>query len=129
MQKLKQAQANLPVQPPTLHGDVVTFKYTQEITDRVVQDYRNKIPVEKIAAELRVPARSVIAKLSSLGVYERKPYLNKRGEVPQPKHLLIEQLAARLDCPPELLDSLEKCTKVVLQRLLAALADPQPPQS
>lgn len=99
----------------------MTFKYTQEIVDRMVNDYHLKISVSEIAAQLKVPTRSVIAKLSSLGVYRKQPYTTKTGEPPQRKSVLIEQLAERLDCAPELLDSLEKCNKTVLQRLLAAL--------
>ena len=108
----------------------MTFKYTQEIVDRMVQDYHLKIPVEKIAGELKVPTRSVIAKLSSLGVYRKREYRTKQGTTPVAKAELIEQLATQLECAPELLDSLEKCNKLVLQRILTALkstqSDPKP---
>jgi len=58
------------------------MKYTKEITDKLVSDYLALIPISDIASALEVPERSVIAKLSSLGVYKKKEYLNKRGETP-----------------------------------------------
>ena len=91
------------------------MKYTKEITDRMVADYQAQVPVAKIAQDLDVPERSVIAKLSSLGVYQKKSYLNKRGEVPVKKSEHIERIAELLDVNLELLESLEKVNKGVLK--------------
>jgi DNA polymerase I-like protein with 3'-5' exonuclease and polymerase domains len=91
------------------------MKYTKEITDRLVQDYQAGKSVDELATELEVPARSIIAKLSSLGVYQRKQYLNKRGEVPIKKSEYIERIGALLNMNLELLESLEKVNKTVLQ--------------
>ena len=91
------------------------MKYTKEITDRLVQDYQAGKSVDELATELEVPARSKIAKLSSLGVYQRKQYLNKRGEVPIKKSEYIERIGALLNMNLELLESLEKVNKTVLQ--------------
>ncbi len=52
------------------------MRYTKEICDRMVQDYQAQVPVHEIAMQLDVPERSVIAKLSSLGVYQKKTYTN-----------------------------------------------------
>ena len=93
------------------------MKYTKEITDRLVEQYKTGTHVQKIAQELQVPERSVIAKLSSLGVYEKKSYLNKRGEVPVKKAEHIENIAKLLAMDPELLESLEKVNKNILQVL------------
>jgi len=93
------------------------LKYTKEITDRLVEQYKTGTHVQKIAQELQVPERSVIAKLSSLGVYEKKSYLNKRGEVPVKKAEHIENIAKLLAMDPELLESLEKVNKNILQVL------------
>ena len=46
------------------------MKYTNEITKKLVADYGSGIPVSDLATELGVPDKSVIAKLSSLGVYK-----------------------------------------------------------
>ena len=93
------------------------MRYTQEITDRMVAQYKQQVPVAQIAATLDVPERSIIAKLSSLGVYTKKPYLNKRGEPPVKKSEQIQRLATMLEVNAEQLESLEKVNKTVLQLL------------
>lgn len=93
------------------------MKYTKEITDRLVEQYKTGIHVQKIAQELQVPERSIIAKLSSLGVYQKKSYLNKRGEVPVKKAEHIEKIAKLLQMDVELLESLEKVNKNILVAL------------
>jgi len=93
------------------------MRYTQEITDRMVAQYKQQVPVATIATELEVPERSIIAKLSSLGVYTKKPYLNKRGEPPVKKSDQILRLATMLEVTPDQLESLEKVNKTVLQLL------------
>lgn len=98
------------------------MRYTQEICDKITKQYTEGISTLEIADELQVPERSVIAKLSSLGVYQRKQYLNKRGEVPRKKEELIERLATLLNCNLDLLESLEKANKSVLLLLERALS-------
>ena len=106
------------------------MKYTKEITDKLIADYRSGTPVATIATDLDVPERSVIAKLSSLGVYTKKSYVNKRGEVPVKKSEHIERIAELLDVDEELLESLEKVNKTVLKLIENKLAqsDPKPHQ-
>ena len=99
------------------------MKYTKEITDKMTADYANEVSVDDIAAELDVPIRSVIAKLSSLGVYKKKQYTNKRGEVPIKKEEYIERIGALLDVNLDMLESLEKVNKSVLVMLEAALKE------
>jgi len=99
------------------------LKYTKEITDRLVEQYKTGQNVQKIAQELEVPERSIIAKLSSLGVYQKKQYLNKRGEVPIKKSEHIENIAKLLKMDPELLESLEKVNKGILQVLETRLSE------
>jgi len=93
------------------------MRYTQEITDRMVQQYKQQVPVALIAQQLEVPERSIIAKLSSLGVYTKKPYLNKRGETPVKKSEQISRLAQMLEVDETQLESLEKVNKTVLTLL------------
>ena len=92
----------------------------------MVAQYAAGISVPELALELDVPERSVIAKLSSLGVYQKKSYLNKRGEVPIKKSEHIERIAVLLNTNLELLESLEKVNKTVLVMIERALADPKP---
>ena len=100
------------------------MKYTNEIVIKLIEDYKNGISTKDLAAQLDVPERSVIAKLSSLGVYKRKEYLNKRGEVPIKKEVYIDRIAALLDINVDLLESMEKVTKtalVLLEQRIAGL--------
>jgi len=102
------------------------MKYTKELTDRIVADYKSGMDVPTIAHSLGVPDRSIIAKLSSLGVYHKKVYVNKRGEVPVKKYEMIERLAQLLGVPSDQLESLEKVNKNVLKLLETRLSDPKP---
>jgi len=98
-----------------------TVKYNKDLTDRLLVDYSAGIPVEQIADNLGVPQRSVIAKLSSLGVYKKKTYTNKNGELPVKKEVYIEKIAHLLNTNIELLESLEKVNKRVLVLISTAL--------
>lgn len=93
------------------------MKYTQELTDRISKEYSEGRSVKDIAVELSIPERSIIAKLSSLGIYQKKQYLNKRGEIPVTKQAYIDRIANMLDINAELLDSMEKVTKNALMLL------------
>lgn len=98
------------------------MKYTKEITDKLLHDYSQNRPIPEMALELSVPPRSIIAKLSSLGVYKKKTYTNKRGEVPTKKSVHIERIAQLLGLDLELCESLEKVNKLVLVALEAKLS-------
>lgn len=109
------------------------MKYDVETTAKIIRDYQAGISPADIALTLSqsdpgdpkgsatVPERSVIAKLSSLGVYKKKEYLTKRGEVPIKKEEYIERIAALLDVSSEMLESLEKVNKSVLALIAANL--------
>jgi hypothetical protein len=105
---------------------MLEMKYTKEICDHMVAQYAAGISVPELALQLDVPERSIIAKLSSLGVYQKKSYLNKRGEVPIKKSEHIERIAVLLNTNLELLESLEKVNKTVLVMIERALTDPKP---
>ena len=104
---------------------VKNMKYSKELTDKIVKDYQAGIMVAEIAQSLQVPMRSVIAKLSSMGIYQKRQYLNKRGEVPVKKFEMIENLAELLGVPSDQLESLEKVNKSVLILLQKRLSDPK----
>ncbi len=103
------------------------MRYTTEQSEKIVAQYNSGIPVKDIAAELDVPERSVIAKLSSLGVYKRKEYLNKRGEPPIKKEQYINRIAALLDINIDLLESMEKVTKSALVLMDARITELKKP--
>lgn len=108
------------------------MKYTQEITNKLVELYKSGNTVPEIAALMTleygepVPDRSIIAKLSSLGVYTKKSYTTKRGEIPVKKEEYIERIAALLDVNAEILESLEKVNKSVLALIESRLQAPEP---
>jgi transcriptional regulator with XRE-family HTH domain len=101
------------------------MKYNKELTDTIVKQYKSGQTAKQIAEGLGVADRSIIAKLSSLGVYQKKSYLNKRGEVPVKKYEMIERLAELLGVPSDQLESLEKVNKNVLKLLEIRLSDPK----
>jgi hypothetical protein len=97
------------------------MKYTQEQTEQLLHHHNLGEPPEDLGARFGVPKRSVIAKLSQLGVYHRKPYLTKRGETPVSKEQLVSRLAELLGVELDRLESLEKCNKSVLMLLESSL--------
>ena len=71
-------------------------KYTTEQEQYIKAKYleaSTKETVDALALEFSVPVRSIIAKLSHLNVYKAKRYVNKSGELPVKKAVLIQQLA------------------------------------
>jgi hypothetical protein len=100
------------------------MKYDKETTDKLIDLYKSGIPVSEISEQFNVPERSVIAKLSSLGVYQRKEYKNKRGETPVKKEEYIERIAKLMMVNLDLLESLEKANKNVLALIEKSLVRP-----
>lgn len=97
------------------------MKYDKETTDNLIQLHKGGTSVEQLALIFDVPQRSIISKLSSLGLYTRKEYRTKRGEIPVKKEEYIERISKLLDVNIELLESLEKANKNVLALLERAL--------
>ena len=104
------------------------MKYNKELTEKLGFWYTTqKLSVPEICELLGaeagevVPERSIIAKLSSLGVYRKQQYLTKRGEIPVRKSEYIEKIAEILQVSVESLESMEKLNKNVLVLLTRAL--------
>ncbi len=97
------------------------MKYDNETALKLAADYTAGVPVKDLALQLGVPERSVIAKLSSMGVYKRKEYTTKQGEAPVKKEEYVERIARLLGQNVEILESLEKVNKNVLKLLEDAL--------
>lgn len=98
-----------------------TTKYTDEDTAILTKLHKEGMEIEDIALVLDRTPRSVRAKLTSLGLYAKQPYRAKDGSEPTKKIVYVEQIAKLLDVPEELVDSLEKCTKFTLKKLVDAL--------
>ena len=89
--------------------------YTKEIIDSITTKYLEGTTAAELATMFPdFSERSIIAKLSSLGIYKKKTYLNKRGEMPTKKEEYISRIATLLDLDAQLLESLEKVTKTAL---------------
>lgn len=97
------------------------MRYTPELVQKITAERNLGAEPKEIALKFELPERSVIAKLSSLGLYTRKPYVNKRGQSPVKKEEYVERIAKLLGKDVELLESLEKVNKNVLVMLEEAL--------
>jgi Zn-dependent peptidase ImmA (M78 family) len=97
------------------------INYTENLVQKIVAAKNLGATIAQISEEFNIPERSLIAKLSSLGLYKRKNYTNKNGEKPVKKEEYVERIAFLLGKDVELLESLEKVNKNVLKMLEEAL--------
>jgi len=96
---------------------VLTAVYNPKADEATRSDQINEI-VEKVGRN----RRSVIAKLSRMGLYVKKEYKNKRGEKPVSKAVLVSAIAKECGVNEEKVESLEKATKVALATVYQNLA-------
>jgi len=96
--------------------------YTPEMTAKMVADYASGVSVEKIAEGLNKTVRSVVAKLSREGVYQKKEYATKTGEPVVKKDETADAIGAVLGLSEGEIDSLTKANKSALRKIFAALA-------
>lgn len=92
--------------------------YTQEMVDTISSDYSanpTRATVDALAEKFDKTPRSIIAKLSALGIYVKAERVTKRGEPVVRKDELVAQVQASLGRE---LPSLNKMTKVDLQNLI-----------
>jgi hypothetical protein len=98
-----------------------TVNYTPEQTASMLADYAGGVTVEIIAQGLGKTVRSVVAKLSREGVYRKKEYVTKTGEVPVAKETLADKIGALAGLSEGEIDSLTKANKTALAKILAKL--------
>jgi hypothetical protein len=96
-----------------------TVNYTEAQTLKLVADYKSGVSVEEIAQAMGKSVRSIVAKLSREGVYEKKTYVNKQGEAPVKKDAVADFIGEALGLSEADTDSLAKANK----RALAAVAE------
>ena len=95
--------------------------YTQEVIAIMVGDYEQnptRETVDRLAEELNKPVRSIISKLSALGVYQKATPATKVAEPIIKKEVYVAQLNERLGIE---LPSVGNMTKVDIQRLIEFL--------
>lgn len=93
--------------------------YTPEQTLAIVADYQAGTSVETIAAAVGKSVRSIVAKLSREGVYQKKVYVTKAGEAVAKKDSLADKIGAALDLTEAETESLTKANKTALAKILA----------
>ena len=92
--------------------------YSKEETEYLTTHYDGR-NVDELASHLARSPRSIIGKLSKLGIYQKKEYLNKRGERPVTKLELVANIAEALGV--EQLEGLDKAPKEVLRIIADSL--------
>ena len=94
------------------------IEYTHEITKSLVAQFAAGVPVCDLASQFGTTERSIIAKLSSMGLYKKKAYVGKTGEPPVKKEFYVEKLAELLEIDIDLAESLGKVNKGILKRII-----------
>jgi len=98
-----------------------TLNYSVEQTATMIADYQAGVTTEAIALALGKSLRSVVAKLSREKVYIAKTYTTKTGEKVAKKDTLSDEIGALLDATEAEMESLTKCNKTILVKMLTAL--------
>jgi len=103
-----------------------TVNYTAEQTQSLIADYQSGVSVEQLALQLGKSIRSVVAKLSREGVYQKKQYKTKTGESVVKKDSVADAIGAILRLPENDVESLTKANKSALKAIFDALANSKP---
>lgn len=96
--------------------------YTEEMISVMTEQYNanpTRATVDALADEFGKTTRSIISKLSALGIYQKPAATNKRGEPVIKKEVFVAQIQDALGVE---VPSMEKMTKADLQVLVAAIA-------
>ena len=96
--------------------------YTAEQTLELIEAYKAEPSQETVAAfdeKFGKTVKSVIAKLSREGVYQKKEYVSKAGTKPVKKEELATELMEAFGLSEAEADSLAKANKTALQKILA----------
>lgn len=106
-----------------------TVNYTEAQETQLRTEYTanpTRETVDKLAEALGKTSRSVIAKLTRMGVYKKAEYTTKTGEKPVKKDTHAEAIGSILSLSEADVDSLTKANKRALQKIFEALAMSKP---
>lgn len=95
--------------------------YTQEMIDAIANRYKEeptRATVDAMAVEFDKTARSIIAKLSAMGIYQKAERVTKRGEPIIKKEVYVAKIQNALGRE---LPSLEKVSKSDLMAMVEAI--------
>tara|TARA_B100001059_G_scaffold175471_1_gene175800 strand:+ start:408 stop:800 length:393 start_codon:yes stop_codon:yes gene_type:complete len=96
--------------------------YTDEMVDVIQSEYTaapSRETVDALAAQFNKTSRSIIAKLSTLGIYQAPTRVTKSGTPVVKKETLVAEIVAAVGVE---LPSLVKANKQDLEALVAALS-------
>lgn len=93
------------------------MNYTPEQTAQLVADYKAGETVENLAVMMGKSLRSIVAKLSREGVYQKKTYVSKTGEAVVKKNEFADAIALALNLSEADADSLTKANKSALKAI------------
>lgn len=99
--------------------------YTVEQTTALVAAYQAAPTAETVAAFAETfgkSVKSIVAKLSREGVYQKKTYVTKAGAAPVRKEELADRLQAVFGLSEAEADSLAKANKTALVKILEKVA-------
>jgi len=103
--------------------------YTEDQTVMMVSEYTanpSRATVEALAATFGKSVRSIVAKLSREGVYQKAERTTKTGEPIQKKDATADAIGAILTLTEAETESLTKANKTALVKIFAALANSRP---
>jgi hypothetical protein len=107
-----------------------TVNYTAEqeatITAMAGAGKLTSADAEKLAEQFSKTVKSVVAKLSRMGVYKAKEYTTKTGAVVIKKDAHADAIGAILRLTEAETDSLTKANKTALAKIFEALANSKP---
>lgn len=95
--------------------------YSVETTEALRLAYAENKDTDALAVKFGKTSRSIIAKLSRMGVYVKPEYKTKTGETPISKEEIVANIATLIQADVEVLESLEKANKTALQLIFDAL--------
>ena len=102
------------------------INYTPEQTAALVEAYKAGATTEALAESFGKSVRSIVAKLSREGVYQKKTYTTKAGEAPVKKDAHADAIGKILNLSEPDVDSLTKANKRALKAIFEALANSKP---
>ena len=107
-------------------AEAKTVNYSPEMTLELVEAYKanpTKETVEAFAAKFHKTVKSVVAKLSREGVYQKAEYTTKAGEKPIAKEDMATTIGEFLKMDEASASSLAKANKKALATIAAACVE------
>ena len=113
----------------TANTKTPVVNYTDAQVERLQEVYTanpNKSTVEALAKEFGKTTRSIVAKLSRLGIYVKPAAVAKDGNPVQKKNDLADAIGAVLKFTEAEMTGLASAPKTALQKIFTALANSVP---